>query len=210
MHVYIIDDDPEIQRSLAFMLMSEGITSTAFGCAEDFLAKLPGLKPGCLLVDLRMPGMSGLALQARLHQLGCHLPVIMMTGHGEVGSAVKAMKEGAIDFLEKPFSKADLMAALHAAEGVSGRHAIASEARQHAEQQLAQLTNREREVLHGLVQGHLNKRIAHDLEISPRTVEVHRANVMKKLGVHSLSEVLHIAFLAEPNGPLEKADGGRS
>lgn len=210
MHVYIIDDDPEIQRSLAFMLMSEGITSTAFGCAEDLLAQLPGLKQGCLLVDLRMPGMSGLALQARLHQLGCHLPVIMMTGHGEVGSAVKAMKEGAIDFLEKPFPKADLMAALHAAESVSGHHAIASEARRNAEQQLAQLTNREREVLHGLVLGHLNKRIAHDLEISPRTVEVHRANVMKKLGVHSLSEVLHIAFLAEPNGPLEKADGGRS
>lgn len=210
MHVYIIDDDPEIQRSLAFMLMSEGITSTAFGCAEDFLAQLPGLKQGCLLVDLRMPGMSGLALQARLHQLGCHLPVIMMTGHGEVGSAVKAMKKGAIDFLEKPFPKADLLAALQAAESVSGHHAMASEARRNAKQKLAQLTNREREVLHGLVLGHLNKRIAHDLEISPRTVEVHRANVMKKLGVHSLSEVLHIAFLAEPNGPLEKADGGRS
>lgn len=199
MHVYIIDDDPEIQQSLAFMLMSEGIESTSFASAEDFLEHLSGLKPGCILLDLRMPGISGLALQAQLHQSGCLLPVVMMTGHGEVSSAVRAMKEGAVDFLEKPFSKADLMAALTAADREWEHPAVSSQERSKAEQQLAGLTSREREVLHGLVLGHLNKRIAYDLSISPRTVEVHRANVMKKLGVHSLSEMLHIAFLAGHN-----------
>lgn len=205
MHVYIIDDDPEIQRSLAFMLMSEGIASTAFGCAEEFLAHLPGLKPGCLLLDLRMPGISGLALQTQLVQAGCHMPVIMMTGHGEVSSAVRAMKNGAVDFLEKPFSKADLMAALEAAGREAAHPMIRSEEQHQAEAQLAHLTSREREVLEGLVQGHLNKRIAFDLAISPRTVEVHRANVMKKLGVHSLSELLHIAFVAGHTRTPEKA-----
>lgn len=207
MHVYIIDDDPEIQRSMAFMLMSEGIASSAFGSAEEFLEQLPGLAPGCLLLDLRMPGISGLALQAQLHQAGCHMPVIMMTGHGEVSSAVRAMKEGAIDFLEKPFSKSDLMAALDAAGRVGEAPIVTSPERQEAEQKIAHLTSREREVLLGLVQGHLNKQIAYDLDISPRTVEVHRANVMKKLGVHSLSEMLQIAFLAGHSRLPDKAVG---
>lgn len=207
MHVYIIDDDPEIQRSMAFMLMSEGIASSAFGSAEEFLQHLPELAPGCLLLDLRLPGISGLALQAQLHQAGCQMPVIMMTGHGEVSSAVTAMKEGAIDFLEKPFSKADLLAALEAAGRADEQPVFTSQERQEAEEQIAHLTNREREVLMGLVQGHLNKQIAYDLDISPRTVEVHRANVMKKLGVHSLSEMLHIAFLAGYSRLPDKAAG---
>ena len=204
MHIYIIDDDPEIRRSLAFMLMSDGRESTGFDCAEAFLEQLPDLKPGCLLLDLRMPGLSGLALQAHLHKAGCGMPVIMMTGHGEVSSAVRAMKEGAVDFLEKPFSKADLMAALEAAEHESARHVVTPQERKKAEQQLALLTNREREVVDGLVLGHSNKLIAYDLEISPRTVEVHRANVMKKLGTHNLSEVLHIPFIAGKDHPLQK------
>jgi two-component system response regulator FixJ len=161
--------------------------------------------PGCLLLDLRLPGISGLDLQARLHEEGCTLPVIVMTGHGEVSSAVRAMKEGAIDFLEKPFAKSDLMAALKAAKRAWKQPSISSEVRLKAEEQIAQLTNRERQVLLGLVQGHLNKQIAYDLDISPRTVEVHRANVMKKLGVHSLSEMLNIAFLAGHNRPMENA-----
>jgi two-component system response regulator FixJ len=205
MHVYIIDDDPEVQRSMAFMLMSDGIGSTLFGSAEEFLEHLPTMGPGCLLLDLRLPGISGLDLQARLHEEGCTLPVIVMTGHGEVSSAVRAMKEGAIDFLEKPFAKSDLMAALKAAKRAWKQPSISSEVRLKAEEQIAQLTNRERQVLLGLVQGHLNKQIAYDLDISPRTVEVHRANVMKKLGVHSLSEMLNIAFLAGHNRPMEHA-----
>lgn len=135
------------------------------------------------------------------------MPVIMMTGHGEVSSAVTAMKEGAIDFLEKPFSKADLLAALEAAGRADEQPVFTSQERQEAEEQIAHLTNREREVLMGLVQGHLNKQIAYDLDISPRTVEVHRANVMKKLGVHSLSEMLHIAFLAGYSRLPDKAAG---
>jgi two-component system response regulator FixJ len=205
MHVTIIDDDPEIRRSLSFMLKSEGIETTTFGCAEDFLERLPQLETGCLVIDLRMPGMNGLALQSWLHQNGCNLPVIMMTGHGEVSSAVRAMKEGAIDFLEKPFSKADLMAALNAAEDYTAHPTVSREIRTKAEHQLEALTKRERQVLNGLIKGHLNKRIAYDLSISPRTVEVHRANAMKKLGVHSLSEMLQIAFLAGQTDQLDQA-----
>lgn len=205
MHVYIIDDDPEVQRSLAFMLLSDGIGSTLFGSAEEFLEHLPHLGPGCLLLDLRLPGISGLDLQARLHKAGCNLPVIVMTGHGEVSSAVRAMKEGAIDFLEKPFAKSDLMAALKAAKREWNQPSVSPEVRLKAEEQIAQLSNREREVLQGLVNGHLNKQIAYQLDISPRTVEVHRANAMKKLGVHSLSEMLNIAFLAGHNRPLVNA-----
>lgn len=207
MHVYIIDDDPEIQRSMAFMLKTEDIGSTPFDSAEEFLQQLPQLSPGILLLDLRMPGISGLALQAQLHQAGCQMPVIMMTGHGEVSSAVRAMKEGAIDFLEKPFSKSDLMAALEAAGRVDEQPAITSQEQQEAQQQIAHLTNRERDVLMGLVQGHLNKQVAYDLDISPRTVEVHRANIMRKLEVHSLSELLHIAFLAGHSRLPDKAAG---
>lgn len=207
MHVYIIDDDPEIQRSMAFMLKTEDIGSTPFGSAEEFLQHLPQLSPGILLLDLRMPGISGLALQAQLHQAGCQMPVIMMTGHGEVSSAVRAMKEGAIDFLEKPFSKSDLMAALEAAGRVDEQPAVTSQEQQEAQQQIAHLTNRERDVLVGLVQGHLNKQIAYDLDISPRTVEVHRANIMRKLEVHSLSELLQIAFLAGYSRLPDKAAG---
>ena len=196
MHVYIIDDDPEIRRSLAFMLMSEGIESTGFSCAETFLEALPGLKSGCVLLDLRMPGMSGLSLQTELHRSRRDMPVIMVSGHGEVSTAVRAMKEGAVDFLEKPFSKADLMAALDAASRDRGFPTISEEARNKAKQQIALLTKREREVLEGLVEGRLNKGIAFQLKISPRTVEVHRASIMRKLGVHSLSEMLQIAFIA--------------
>ena len=203
MRVHIIDDDPEIQRSLAFMLKSENIETSVYRCAEDFIEKLPDLEPGCLLVDLRMPGMSGLALQVHLHTSGCNLPVVMMTGHGEVSSAVQAMKEGAVDFLEKPFSKADLMAAIDAARQALDHPTIVPTMRIEAEKQIGQLSPREMEVLDGLVKGHLNKRIAYDLGISPRTVEVHRANLMKKVNVHTLSELLHIAFLA---GKMDRHD----
>jgi Response regulator len=196
MHIHIIDDDPEVRRSLNFMLMSEGIESSTFGSAEEFLERWPDLKTGCILADVRMPGMSGLDLQVRLREANCNFPFIMMSGHGEVSSAVRAMKAGAIDFLEKPFSKADLLAALAAADAEQSPPTVSNKARDKALERLAQLTNRERAVLQSLVEGRLNKRIARDLDISPRTVEAHRANAMRKLGVHSLSELLQIAFVA--------------
>lgn len=196
MQVHIIDDEPEIRHSLSFMLKSGGIESKGYDSAEDFVDQLPHVTPGCLLVDMRMPGMSGLALQLRLHEMGCNLPVVLMTGHGDVSSAVRAMKEGAIDFLEKPFTKADLMAAIDAARDYLEHPPVPPQARQSALARIGLLTKRELEVVDGLVKGHLNKRIAFDLGISPRTVEVHRANAMKKTEVHVLSELLHIAFLS--------------
>ena len=112
---HIVDDDPEILASVSFMLSTEGIETSVHGCSEDFIAALPELPPGCIVLDIFMPGMSGLVLQRHLHQLGCRMPVVMITGHGDVSSAVAAMKEGATDFIQKPFAKAELLAALESA-----------------------------------------------------------------------------------------------
>lgn len=196
MHIHIVDDDAEILESVAFMLRAEGHDVHRYHSAEQLLEGFSKMKPGCLLVDLRLPGMSGLALQKYLHEHECDFPVVLMTGHGEVSSAVRAMKEGAVDFLEKPFSKSDLMAALGAAEELLTHPHATSKERRDAEEKLGHLTRREHQVLEGLVKGHPNKTIAYDLGISPRTIEVHRANAMKKLEVQNLSEMLHIAFMA--------------
>lgn len=197
---HIIDDDPQIRDSLAFMLSAEGIDSTRHDCADAFLATLPDLHPGCILLDLRMPGMPGQQLQKHLHAKGCRMPVIIITGHGDIASAVTAMKEGAIDFIQKPFSRQDLLAALDAAWSALAHPAPSADERMHAEALITQLTPREHDVLAGLVKGHPNKVIAFDLDISPRTVELYRANAMRKLNARSLSEMLHIAFLAGMNG----------
>lgn len=194
--VHIIDDDEQVRTSVSFMLRSEGLATTTHASAETFLAALTDLKPGCLLIDLRMAGMGGLELQKHLHQIDYRMPVIMMTGHGDVTSAVAAMKQGAVDFIQKPFAKSDLIAALEAAWQLVEHPAPTAEARVNAANRIALLTARELEVLHGLVKGYPNKTIAYDLGISPRTVEVHRANAMKKLDVSSLPEMLHLAFLA--------------
>lgn len=197
---HIIDDDAEIRNSLAFMLSAEGIETTQHDCADTFLTALPLLRPGCILLDLRLPGMPGLQLQKHLHTAGCRMPVIVVTGHGDIGSAVGAMKEGAIDFIQKPFSRVDLLAALDAAWAELDHPAPTSEERIQAEALIAQLTPREHDVLDGLVKGHPNKVIAYNLDISPRTVELYRANAMRKLNARSLSEMLHVAFLAGING----------
>ena len=199
--VHIIDDDPEILDSVSFMLGTDGIATTTFACSEDFLAALPEMNPGCILLDVRMPGMNGLQLQRHLHEHGCRMPVIFMTGHGDVTTAVAAMKEGAIDFIQKPFSRADLCAAIDAAFAAnrqsSAEAAGADPAQAHRAASLIEaLTRREQQVLEGLLKGHANKVIAFDLDISPRTVELYRANAMKKLKARSLSEMLQIAFVA--------------
>ncbi|HMO67121.1 MAG TPA: response regulator [Novosphingobium sp.] len=187
--VHIIDDDPEILDSVSFMLGTDGIATTTFACSEDFLAALPEMNPGCILLDVRMPGMNGLQLQRHLHEHGCRMPVIFMTGHGDVTTAVAAMKEGAIDFIQKPFSRADRQSSAEAAG--------ADPAQAHRAASLIEaLTRREQQVLEGLLKGHANKVIAFDLDISPRTVELYRANAMKKLKARSLSEMLQIAFVA--------------
>ncbi len=193
--VYLVDDEETIRRSAGFMLKTSGLRVKAFASGVEFL-KERELEPGCVLLDISMPGMDGLAVQRALHDRGSTLPVIVMTGHGDVNIAVQAMKGGAVDFIEKPFEKAVLLGALE--EGFSRIEQVdrSRVRRDEAETRLHGLTPRERDVLLGLVRGHPNKTIAYDLDISPRTVEIHRANLMTKLGVASLSEALRIAFAA--------------
>lgn len=194
--VYLVDDDEAIRRSAGFMLKTSGYIVKAFASGVELLKEAKELSPGCILLDVRMPEMDGLQVQSALQEKGIGFPVIVMTGHGDVGVAVQAMKAGAVDFIEKPFEKAVLLSAIE--EGFS-RIERAGRGRARAEEALVRLqalTPRERDVLEGLVQGHPNKTIAYDLDISPRTVEIHRANLMSKLGVASLSEALRIAFAA--------------
>jgi two-component system, LuxR family, response regulator FixJ len=194
--VYIVDDDEAIRRSLTFMLRTSGHRVEQFTCGEAFLKAAAKLAPGCVLLDIRMPGLDGLEVQQAMAQAGVTLPVVIMTGHGDVNLAVRAMKAGAIDFIEKPFEKATLMSALAQGFAKLGEEDVRKLRAQEAATRLEVLTPRERDVLQGLVQGSPNKTIAYDLGISPRTVEIHRANLMTKLHVKSLSEALRIAFAA--------------
>lgn len=193
--VYLVDDDEAIRRSAGFMLKTSGFTVKSFANGLEFL-KERELAPGCVLLDVRMPGMDGLEVQKALRERGNDQPVIVMTGHGDVSVAVRAMKEGAIDFIEKPFEKAALLEAIDDGFARLERSDRSRVRADEARVRLNSLTPREMDVLQGLVRGHPNKTIAYDLDISPRTVEIHRANLMGKLGVHSLSDALRIAFQA--------------
>jgi two-component system response regulator FixJ len=195
--VHLVDDDEAIRRSVGFMLKTSGYHVRTYESGGALLKSGPNLEPGCILLDIRMPGMNGLEVQAALKDKGVSLPVVIMTGHGDVSLAVHAMKAGAVDFIEKPFEKAVLLAAIeHGVERLK-RSAANQDRADEAVVRLQALTPREREVLDGLAKGLPNKTIAYDLGISPRTVEIHRANVMSKLGVRSLSEALRIAFAAQ-------------
>ena len=194
--VHIVDDEDAIRRSAGYMLKTSGYAVETWQSGTAFLKEVRHVEYGCILLDVRMPDIDGLDVQRALAERGVTMPVVIMTGHGDIGIAVRAMKAGAVDFLEKPFEKAVLLSAIEdaferiaATDGASARAA-------EAEIILGSLTAREREVLDGLAQGLPNKTIAYDLGISPRTVEVHRANVMTKLDVRSLSDALRIAFAA--------------
>lgn len=196
--VHLVDDDEAIRRSASFMLKTSGFSVRTYVSGVEFL-KERALAPGCILLDIRMPGLDGIEVQQALHARGVTLPVIVMTGHGDVDVAVQAMKHGAIDFIEKPFEKVILLGAIE--EGFA-RIENAGEIRTRATEariMLEALTPRERDVLLGLAHGFANKIIAFNLGISRRTVEVHRANLMTKLGVASFSGALRIAFAAELN-----------
>ena len=193
--VHIVDDDKAVRQSLAFLLGSAGLTVRLYDSASAFLAGLSAVKSGCLVTDMRMPDMTGIELLQQLRAKACRLPAIVITGHGDVPLAVEAMKAGAVDFIEKPFDQETILHAVQAAlergfEG-EGRDDPAVAAR------LATLSERERQVLEGLVAGHPNKTIAYDLGISPRTVEVYRANLMTKMGARSLSELIRMAIIAK-------------
>jgi two-component system response regulator FixJ len=195
--VHVADDDDAIRRSVAFALKTSGFRVKAYESGSELLKQGSDIEPGCILLDIRMPGMDGLEVQEALKAKGVTLPVIIMTGHGDVSLAVRAMKAGAVDFIEKPFQKAVLLGAIEQAMGRLNHAAANREQASEAAVKLKALTPRERDVLDGLAKGLPNKSIAYDLGISPRTVEIHRANLMSKLGVHSLSEALRIAFAAE-------------
>lgn len=194
--VYLVDDEAAVRRSTSFMLRTAGHEVESFETGEAFLKVAAGLEGGCVLLDVRLTGMDGMAVQQELRDRGIMLPVIIITGHGDIGLAVRAMKAGAVDFIEKPFEKTALLAAIAQAQlhndGRERLHALAAT----AQAQLNALTPREHDVLSGLVEGQSNKVIAYDLGISPRTVEIHRANLMAKLAVNSLSDALRIAFTA--------------
>jgi two-component system response regulator FixJ len=193
--VHVIDDDEALRESLAFLLGTAHLAVRTYESATAFLDGLPRAEPGCIITDVRMPGISGVELLRRLKSLEAPFPVIVITGHGDVPLAVEAMKLGAVDFLEKPFEDDALVAAVQSA---LGRHE--HDARHAAEkakifERIASLSERERQVLGGLVAGNPNKTIAFDLGISPRTVEIYRANVMTKMKAKSLSELVRMALL---------------
>lgn len=194
--VHIIDDDDDARESLAFLLSTADVEVHAYESAVAFLKALPQVTAGCVITDVRMPEIDGMELLRRLRDSGAALPVIVMTGHGDVPLAVEAMKLGAIDFLEKPFDDDALLASVRMA--LSQNHADSEQEQLRAEvkERLASLSPREQQVLEGLIAGHPNKTIAFDLGISARTVEVYRANVMTKMQARSLSELVRMALLA--------------
>lgn len=194
--IYLVDDDEAIRRSAGFMLRTSGYLVKSYGSGIEFLKEVRELEPGCILLDVRMPGMDGLEVQKALRGRGIAFPVIIMTGHGDVTVAVQAMKAGAVDFIEKPFERAVLLQAVAESFAQIEQSHRAKSRSAEAQVRLNVLTDREVDVLKGLASGFPNKTIAYDLGISPRTVEIHRANLMSKLNVASLSEALRIAFAA--------------
>lgn len=194
--VYIVDDDEAIRKAIALLLKSANISAEEYASADQFLAAYTPDKSGCLVVDVRMPGMSGLELQEILSRRQVCLPVIIMTGHGDVAMAIKAMKAGAADFIEKPFKNQLLLDIIQQCFAQLSDLQVSQQQRHAAIERVALLTGREREVMDLLVAGKLNKQVAAELDISIRTVEAHRAKIMDKLQVKSLSEVVRMALLA--------------
>jgi two-component system, LuxR family, response regulator FixJ len=193
--VHVIDDDDASRQSLAFLLQTADIEVETYPSAAAFLDRVAGVGASCIITDVRMPGMSGIDLLRRLKDLKVEAPVIVITGHGDIALAVEAMKIGAADFLEKPFDDEVLLASVRSAlrqrDVDEKRHAERAE----VESRLAALSNRERDVLEGLVAGRANKQIAYELGISPRTVEIYRANLMNKMQAGSLSDLVRMALV---------------
>jgi two-component system, LuxR family, response regulator FixJ len=192
--VFIVDDDEAVRDSLQTLLEAAGHRVRSFATGDEFLAAMPSSKDGCLIIDVRMPGIGGLDVQERLRVDGIALPVIIITGHGDVPLAVRAMKAGAVDFVEKPFAEEQILAAVAHALEIAGRKSKAGIDAADAEARLSPLSEREHEVLRLLVAGRQNKVIAYELGISPRTVEIHRARVMEKTRARSLSELVRLAI----------------
>ena len=196
--VFVVDDDRAIRESLSGLLEASGYRTLSYDSAKAFLASGELDSPGCAIVDIRMPDMDGLELQAEMNARASRLPVIIMTGHGDIPLAVRAMKAGAVDFLEKPYDTTLLLEAVKRAVSRPWTDANAGNVSPDTLAQLDSLTPREREVLDMVVAGKLNKVIAYDLSISQRTVEVHRARLMKKLGARNMAELMRMMLGSAP------------
>ena len=194
--IHVIDDDAAMRDSLAFLLDVNGFEPQVYESADAFLRGTSLDVARCVVSDIRMPGMTGVELVRKLKGGGSPCPVILITGHGDVALAVEAMKAGAVDFIEKPFDDETLLEAIRSALETRSAEPGSGSTRKEAEARLADLSPRERDVLQGLVAGKINKVIAHDLSISPRTVEVYRANLMAKTGARSMSELMRLALAA--------------
>jgi two-component system response regulator FixJ len=194
--VHVIDDDQAMRESLAFLLSTIGLEVQTYESAVAFLKVAREVDAGCVITDVRMPELSGVDLLRQLRELKLAIPVIVITGHGDVPLAVEAMKIGAFDFLEKPFDDEVLLSSVRSALSQLDQDQKRRAERGEIEARLASLSNRERDVLEGLVAGHANKQIAYDLGISPRTIEIYRANLMTKMQAASLSDLVRMALVA--------------
>ena len=190
--VFVVDDDAAVRRSLTRLLRSAGWNAEAFASADDLLQRAPITGSGCILLDVQMPGMNGLELQGRMSEAGIFLPVVFLTGKGDIPMSVQAMKHGAVDFLVKPVEEAVLFQALDQAIRRHVDEAATRQSRDRVMARLALLSAREREVLEHVLQGRLNKQIAYDLGITEKTVKAHRGRVMEKLEAHTVAELVHM------------------
>ncbi len=190
--VLVVDDDAGVRNAMRVLLKSVGLDSASYGSAQDFLAAYDSAQPGCLLLDIRMPGMSGLELQQQLNLRGAVIPVIFMTGHGDIPMAVEAMQHGAFDFLQKPFRDQDLIDRIQKAIAKDAELRKSLGEHERIRRRLESLTPREREVLDLMTQGKQNKAVAQALDVSPRTVEIHRARVMQKMEAGSIAELVRM------------------
>jgi len=194
--IYVVDDDDAVRDSLHALLEAKGFQVATYDSAEAFLKAYQPGPPCCAVVDIRMPGMDGMALLARVKELGIGMPIIVVTGHGDIALAVRAMKAGAVDFIEKPYTNDTILDVVGRAFAAAQEHGHEGPAPAEVAARVAALTPREREVLEQLVIGNPNKIIAHEMKISPRTVEIHRANLMKKMQADSLSHLVRMALTA--------------
>jgi two-component system response regulator FixJ len=197
--VHVVDDDESARESLAFLLESADLHVETYASAPAFLAALPDARPGCVITDVRMPEMSGQELVARLAAINARMPVIMITGHGDIPMAVEAMRSGVVDFIEKPFSESRILDALKRALGAMTEASAASGDKAEILQRLETLSERERQVLDGVVDGQPNKVIARELGISPRTVEIYRAKLMAKMHADNLAALVRMTLSSRRN-----------
>jgi len=193
--VFVVDDEPDVRAALRLLIKSVGYKVECFASADEFFDQFDDERKGCLILDVRMPGMSGMDLQEKLAAMETLLPIIMISGHGEIPMAVKAVQNGAIDFLQKPFSDQQLLDRISQALSINDRRHNEHNIQHDAQKKFNSLTPREREIFLQVVSGKLNKVIAYELNISTRTVEIHRAKGMEKMGAKNLSELIHISNL---------------